>query len=120
MVDDAARRNLFEALESNLGPGPATTLMELLPPVGWADVARRSDFVAVRGEMAGMRGELKAAIAALRTELKAEIADGRVEIAELRVEVRSTADRQFARLLVANVPLMFGTAGLVLAAAKLT
>ena len=32
--------------------------MELLPPLGWSDVARQSDLVAVRGEMAQIRGEI--------------------------------------------------------------
>ena len=34
-------------------------LMELLPPVGWADVARQSDLTALRGEMAELRAEIK-------------------------------------------------------------
>ena len=92
MVSDKARRDLYEALEQQLGQSPAGTLMELLPPVGWADVARQSDLVAIRGEMAQMRGEM----------------------AELRAEIKS----QLPRLYVANVGLAFATAGLVLAAAK--
>ena len=51
MLSDQDRRQLFVALEESLGHGPAGTLMELLPPVGWADVARQSDLVAIR-EMA--------------------------------------------------------------------
>ena len=35
-VSDADRRDLHEAPERELGPGPATTLMELLPPFGWS------------------------------------------------------------------------------------
>ena len=92
MVSDQARRDLYEALEQQLGQSPAGTLMELLPPVGWADVARQSDLVAMRGEMAQMRGEM----------------------AELRAEIKS----QLPRLYVANVGLAFATAGLVLAGAK--
>jgi hypothetical protein len=34
--------------------------MGLLPPVGWADVARQSDLTAIRGEIAELRGEIKA------------------------------------------------------------
>ena len=34
--------------------------MELLPPVGWADVARQSDLTALRGEMAELRAEVRA------------------------------------------------------------
>ena len=97
MVSDQDRRDLYVALERQLGGGPAATMMELLPPVGWADVARQSDLVAIRGEMAGLRADLKG------------------EIAELRGEVRA----QFPRLIAANIASMIGVAGLVLAAAKL-
>jgi len=92
MVSDEDRRELYEALEQRLGGGPAATMMELLPPVGWADVARQADLVAVRGEMALIRGE----IAELRGELKA----------------------QLPKLYAANVASMIGVAGLVLAAAR--
>ena len=93
MVSDQDRRELYEALERGLGGGPAATMMELLPPVGWADVARQSDLAALRGEMAELRGEM----------------------AELRAEIKS----QVPRLYVANIGMAFATAGLVLAAAKL-
>jgi hypothetical protein len=111
MQSDHERRQLFVALEESLGRGPAGTLMELLPPVGWADVARQSDLVAVRGEMAEIRGEM----AELRGELKGEIAEVRGEIAKLSARI----DAQLPRFLAANIPIMFGVAGLVLAAAKL-
>jgi hypothetical protein len=97
MVSDQARRDLYDVLERRLGEGPATTMMELLPPVGWADVARQSDLTALRGEMAQLRGELKG------------------ELSELRAEVKA----QLPRLYVANVGMALATAGLVLAAAKL-
>lgn len=93
MVTDHARRELFGALEAALGAAPAATMMELLPPVGWSDVARQSDLVAIRGEIAEVRGE----------------------IAELRGEVRA----QLPRLITANIASMIGVAGLVLAAAHL-
>src|SRR5919199_1000651 len=107
MVSDRDRRDLFEALNLTLGEGPASTLMELLPPVGWADVARQSDITAVRseigqlqgemrelrgelkGEMAELRAELKGEMADLRTELRGEMADVRGEMAALRARVNS-------------------------------
>ncbi|HET7722171.1 MAG TPA: hypothetical protein VFK43_19535, partial [Acidimicrobiales bacterium] len=76
MVSDQDRRELYEALERGLGGGPAATMMELLPPVGWADVARQSDLVGIRGEMAELRGEM----GQLRGELKGEIAEVRAEV----------------------------------------
>lgn len=42
-VDERRRKALYDALERQIGPEEATTLMELLPPVGWADVATKED-----------------------------------------------------------------------------
>ena len=42
-IDERSRHELFLKLEEVLGPEEATTLMEHLPPVGWADVATKRD-----------------------------------------------------------------------------
>lgn len=115
MVSDNDRRHLFSALEAQLGLGAATTLMDLLPPVGWADVARQSDLVAIRGEMA----ELRAEIAELRAELKGEMADLRTELKGEISELRAELHGMIPRFIWVQIPLLFATAGLVLAAAKL-
>lgn len=104
VVSDQSRRDLYAALEGVLGPDRATALMEYLPPLGWADVARQSDLVALRGEMAELRGEM--------AELRAEL---RGEIAELRGEIKA----QLPRLYTANLAGGIAVAGLVLAAARL-
>ena len=100
-VSDADRRHLFERLEAALGESGAAVLMELLPPVGWADVARQSDIAALRGEMAELRGEM----AELRAELRGEMA-----------ELRAHVDSLVPKLIATNVASMVGVAGLVLAA----
>ncbi len=115
MVSDQDRRNLSQALERQLGDGPAATMMELLPPVGWADVARQADLVALRGEMSQARGELKGEMAELRGEMAELRAELKGEIAELRGEVKA----QLPKLITANIASMIGISGLVLAAAKL-
>ncbi len=113
MVSDQDRRDL-EALERGLGGGPAATMMELLPPVGWADVARQGDLVAVRGEIAEVRGEI--------AEVRGEIVAVRGQIAEVRGEVAGLSariDAQIPKFIWANVPVVASVAGLVLAAGKL-
>jgi hypothetical protein len=42
-VDERSRHALYLKLEEILGHQEATTLMEHLPPVGWADVATKRD-----------------------------------------------------------------------------
>lgn len=41
----------FDALERALGAREAATLMELLPPVGWADVATKRDLDVLRSDL---------------------------------------------------------------------
>jgi hypothetical protein len=95
--------------------------MELLPPIGWSDVARQpyvdAQFVALRGEMAELRAELKGEMGELRAELKGEMAELRAEFVVLQGEVRGQWRRLAALNAVAVVASSLSTAGLVLAAA---
>lgn len=120
---------MFAALEPGLG-GRVATLMTQGPPFDWSDVARRSDLVAlradVRAEVAALRGEMDARftavrgeIAGLRGELGGEVGELRGELRELRGELNGRIDGLTGRLLVMNIPVVFATAGLVLAAVKL-
>ena len=43
VVDERSRHQLYRRLEEVLGSEAATTLIEHLPPVGWADVATKQD-----------------------------------------------------------------------------
>ncbi|MGH9262852.1 MAG: hypothetical protein ACRD08_23630 [Acidimicrobiales bacterium] len=43
MIDERARHELYRAVEELLGTERADTLMSLLPPIGWADVATKED-----------------------------------------------------------------------------
>ena len=42
-IDERARHHLYLRLEEHLGAEAAETLMEHLPPTGWADVATKRD-----------------------------------------------------------------------------
>jgi len=71
-LDERARHELFLRLEQALGPESAETLMELLPPVGWADVATKHDLAALEERM----------------NLRFELVDRRFEALEHRFEER--------------------------------
>lgn len=42
-IDERSRHAMYQRLEEVLGAEEAGTLMEHLPPVGWADVATKRD-----------------------------------------------------------------------------
>jgi hypothetical protein len=46
-LDERAGHEQFLRLEQVLGPASAETLMEMMPPVGWADVATKHDLAAL-------------------------------------------------------------------------
>ena len=70
-LDERARHELFLRLEQALGPESAETLMELLPPVGWADVATKRDLDALRDQLlAAFRGELLAQSNAISAQMR--------------------------------------------------
>ncbi|HVF32792.1 MAG TPA: hypothetical protein VM933_07135 [Acidimicrobiales bacterium] len=76
-ISEESRHQLYGRLEVVLGPAEAATMMAHLPPVGWADVARRSDLDhfggVLRSEMAALGSDLRAEMADMRGDLRAEI-----------------------------------------------
>jgi len=96
--------------------------MELLPPVGWADVARQSDITALRGEMAELRGDLRGEMAELRGDLRGEMAEVRGEMAEVRgemAELRGDIAAMYPKLAATNIASMIGVAALVIGAIQI-
>ena len=75
-LDERARHELFLRLEQVLGPESAETLMEMMPPVGWADVATKRDLDALEERM----------------DLRFEIVDQRFEAMDQRFDAM---DRRF-------------------------
>lgn len=80
-VDEGARFKLFESAQRQLGHDEAITLMEMLPPVVWSEVATKAD------------------LGVLGAELRAEIADR-----------SSSTVRTLVLAMVANNAAVFGLA----------
>jgi hypothetical protein len=59
-ITEDNRRRLYQRLEEVLGAEQAATLMEHLPPVGWADVATKRDLDAVRASIDHLADKLRA------------------------------------------------------------
>jgi hypothetical protein len=88
-----------------LGREEATTLMSLLPPVGWADVATKHD-------LDSLRIELRAEIGQLRGELRGEIG-------QLRGEFHRDLGVLTRTLLISMLTAVIAVAGLAFGAARL-
>ena len=69
-VDERARHELYEQAEAAMGRGSADTLMSLLPPVGWADVATKHDLAELETRLDGRIDALgDRVLGAMRQEL---------------------------------------------------
>ncbi len=79
-ITEASRFHLRTAIGLILSEEAADTLMELLPPVGWADVATKTDLHYLNGDIQNLRNELKSDIDSLRNELKSDIQSLRNEL----------------------------------------
>ena len=109
-ITDRQRLKLLRTLETVIGPEDASTLMDHLPPVTWANVAT-TDHVSVvgdqttkalRGEMQVLSTQLRSEMHTLSTQLRSEMhtlsTELRGELNELRVELQSEIAGQVARL----------------------
>ncbi len=76
-ITEASRFQLRTAIGQILSEEAADTLMELLPPVGWADVATKTDLQHLRDELKAeihsLRVATKTDLQHLRNEFKADI-----------------------------------------------
>ena len=85
-VDERRRLQLADAVKRALGDDEGVTLMELLPPVGWADVATRQDLDRLQRDLSAFRAEVKQQFADFETRLTDKF-DARFERGVRRVIV---------------------------------
>jgi hypothetical protein len=107
-VDERARHELYEQAEAAMGRSSADTLMSLLPPVGWADVATKHDLseleARLEARLDGRIGSLEARVDARFDGLERRMSQGEHRVlATMHQELTGVVLKMFA-LVVALVP----------------
>ena len=130
-ITEASRFQLRTAIGQILDEEAADTLMELLPPVGWADVATKTDLQHLRDELKGdinslrvatksdlqhLRNELKSDINSLRNELKGDMLNLQLTI---EVNVRKLIHEQTKWLITTMIAMNAVTVAVAVALSKL-
>lgn len=78
-ITEHTRHQLHQALIESLGEEEAATLMEHLPPVGWADVATKTDIdnlrTATKTDIENLRTSLSDRMDKMAADLRTEMAN---------------------------------------------
>ena len=126
-ITEASRFQPRTAIGQILSEEAADTLMELLPPVGWADVATKTDLHYLNGDIQNLRNELKSDIDSLRNELKSDIQSLRNELKgdmlnlqlTIEVNVRKLIHEQTKWLITTMIAMNAVTVAVAVALSKL-
>ncbi|MAT04266.1 MAG: hypothetical protein CL424_04385 [Acidimicrobiaceae bacterium] len=72
-ISEAERHEIYELIKAATSDRVANNDMSLLPPVGWADVATKSDLASMRAQMESEFGSVRADMRALEANLRSEM-----------------------------------------------
>jgi len=123
VLDERARHELYRAVEELLGTKTADTLMALLPPVGWADVATKDDLLQLEARL-DARLDARFARSDARSDGRFEAVDTRFarmdgRFAQLEGQVERSLREQTRTLMLGLVGAMFTMTSLCLGAVAL-
>lgn len=87
-ITNARRHDLHTGLEEALGPERAETLMDYLPPVGWADVATKRDLDNVEERLGARIDGLESRIDSFEERVGLRLDNFGVRLDSVKSEVR--------------------------------
>lgn len=122
-VSESDRHELYGSLEDAIGKRSTETIMALLPPVGWADVATKHDLAELESRLvARFEGRFERLDARFdRMEGRFDAIDSRFEAYDAKLEAmesRITA-RIFRTSLVVTIPTILASFALAFTAVRL-
>jgi hypothetical protein len=85
-VTEFERHQLYSWFEEHMGQDRATTMMNLLPPTGWGDVATRRDLHLLEARFDTLESRLDAKIDTLEARL-----DAKMDTIEARLDAKIEA-----------------------------
>ena len=92
-ISEAQRFEMHSKLRNLMGDEVANTLMEHLPPSGWADVARKSDVDRLEADIARVEVALRYDIERLEVAMKADVDRLEIDIARVEKSLRTDIER---------------------------
>lgn len=126
-MTEPARHRLHDGLKEAIGDDNAGTLMQMLPPYSWDEIAKRSDLEAMatkfEGKIDALDTKFCGKIDALETKFEGKIDaletkfEGKVDALDTKFEGK--IDALFAKIVLANVGMTVSICGLLFAVIKL-
>ena len=106
-ITEESRHHLYQALERVLGSDQAATLMEHLPPVGWADVATKRDLdalgAATKRDIESLGRDIESLAAATKRDIESLEVRINARFSDLRADVYKELRTQMMALVGTNL-----------------
>ncbi len=119
-ISEEARHQLYLQLESAIGRAEANTLMEHLPPVGWADVATKRDLDQLGENIEHLRQNMDLRLDQLGETVELKLVAVQVDLHRELAEVRLDFEHALRTLTWQLALAMFTLVSIVFVAAAVT